>query len=123
MPSVVDARPELRGLPADLRALILQVNGIHLWANGETGRAYFGLAPIEEWEPLRSRLGDGGGRLGERYLAISYHQDEAAFIVLDLESGVYFLMDAAGPDTTSPIARNVEELLDWLWRSRIAPTP
>jgi hypothetical protein len=29
------------------------VNGIHLWADLDTGRAYEGLAPLEEWELLR----------------------------------------------------------------------
>jgi hypothetical protein len=59
--------------------------------------------------------------LDDRYVALSYHQDGAAFIVLDVASGTYFLMDTAGPDATSPIATNVEELLDWLWQSRITP--
>jgi hypothetical protein len=30
-------------------------------------------------------------------------------------------MDSAGPDTTTPIATNADELLDWLWQKRIAP--
>lgn len=59
--------------------------------------------------------------LDDRYVALSYHQDGAAFVVLDVESGKYFLMDTAGPDTTSPIANDARELLDWLWRSRIEP--
>jgi hypothetical protein len=57
----------------------------------------------------------------DRYVALSYHQDGSSFVVLDVESGRYFLMDAAGPDATSPIASNAGELLDWLWRTRIAP--
>jgi hypothetical protein len=113
-------------LPADLRALVERVNGIHLWANVETGRSYVGLAPVEEWELARVKMyGAAGdpGLLDDRYVAISYHQDGASFVVLDVKSGGYFLMDTAGPDTTSPIAGNVEELLDWTWRSRIAPKP
>jgi hypothetical protein len=30
-------------------------------------------------------------------------------------------MDVAGADATSPIANNVDELLGWLWGSRISP--
>ena len=45
----------------------------------------------------------------------------AAFVVLDVALRTYFLMDTAGPDATSPIATNVEGLLDWLWQSRVAP--
>ncbi|HVJ20050.1 MAG TPA: SMI1/KNR4 family protein [Polyangiaceae bacterium] len=111
-------------LPTDLRALVAQINGIHLWANAETGRSYTGLAPIEEWDLARTKMYGptaDRGLLDDRYVAVSYHQDGASFVVLDVESGVYFLMDVAGPDTSSPIAKNVDELLDWLWRNRIAP--
>jgi hypothetical protein len=103
---------------------VARVNGIHLWANVQTGRAYTGLAPIEEWDLARLRMyGHAAERslLEDRYVALSYHQDGASFVVLDAESGRYFLMDAAGPDTTTPIASNVDELLEWLWRTRIAP--
>jgi hypothetical protein len=111
-------------LPADLRALVTRINGIHLWANVETGRAYTGLAPVEEWDLARVKMyGAAADRklLDDRYVALSYHQDGASFVVLDVDSGRYFLMDAAGPDTTSPIANSAGELLDWLWRTRIAP--
>ena len=57
--------------------------------------------------------------LADRYLALSYHTDGAAFVVLDTESGRYFLMDACGADESSPIGRSVEDLLDWLWDQRI----
>ena len=50
-------------LPSDLRELVLHMNGIHLWANVETGRAYSGLAPIEEWDLARLKL--YGSDLGE----------------------------------------------------------
>lgn len=118
------ARSGSHELPTDLRALVSRINGIHLWANVETGRSYSGLAPIEEWEPARTKMygvGSDPGLLDDRYLALSYHQDGAAFVVFDVETGRYFLMDANGPDETTPIAGNAGELLEWLWRSRIAP--
>jgi hypothetical protein len=111
-------------LPDDLVALIRTMNGIHLWADGDSGRAYTGLAPNEEGEPARTKFfgPDADQTLHhDRYIAISYHQDAAAFNVLDVDSGTYFLMDSAGPDTTTPIATNADELLDWLWQKRIAP--
>ena len=126
-PQAVDAWQNQRPshpLPADLRALVERVNGIHLWANVETGRSYAGLAPIEEWELARVKMyGPTAARtlLDDRYVAISYHQDGASFVVLDVTSGRYFLMDVAGADATSPIANNVDELLGWLWGSRISP--
>jgi hypothetical protein len=113
-------------LPADLREFVSRINGVHLWANAATGRSYTGLAPLEEWELARIKMfGLTAERdlLDDRFVAVSYHQDSESFVVLDVESKKYFLMDAAGPDTSSPIANDVGELLDWLWRGRIAPKP
>jgi hypothetical protein len=71
-------------LPADLRALLLRANGIHLWA--DTGRAYQGLAPLEEW--MLARVATWGveakpSALSDRYLALTYDIDGAAFAVLE----------------------------------------
>ena len=87
-------------LPSDLREIILRCNGIHLWANAETGRSYSGLAPIEEWDLARIKMfGPGADKslLDDLYLAISYHEEGAAYAALDVTSGRYFLMDSAGP--------------------------
>jgi hypothetical protein len=111
-------------LPDDLVALLRRANGIHRWADLDTGRAYEGLAPLADWRVARQRMwGDDVDRalLADRYLALSYHSDGATFVVLDVESGRYFLMDACGADESSPIGRNVGDLLDWLWAHRIEP--
>jgi hypothetical protein len=111
-------------LPADLENLLRHVDGIHLWANVERGRAYFGIAPLAEWNAARATLGLGEQVepwLNERHVAISYHQDGAAFVVLDADTGRYFLVDSAGPDKSAPIADNVDQLLDWIWANRIPP--
>lgn len=112
-------------LPADLRALVARINGIHLWADPETGRSYTGFAPIEEWELARIKMYGptaDPSTLDDQYVALSYDENGSAFVVLDIASGTYFLMDTAGPDTSTPIASNADELLDWLWRCRITPT-
>ena len=117
----VEAWPRHR-LPDDLVDLLGRVNGIHLWADLDEGRAYEGLAPIGEWRIARQKMwGEDANPalLPDRYLALSYHSDAAAFIVLDVESGRYFLMDTCGADESSPIGRSVGELLDWLWDHRI----
>jgi hypothetical protein len=56
--------------------------------------------------------------LSDDYLAISYHTDGAAFIVLKTTTGEYFLMDSCGADESCPIGRHVNALLDWLWNHR-----
>ena len=59
-------------LPADLRALVMRINGIHLWASAETGRSYVELAPVEEWDlALIKMYGPMADRslLDDRYMA------------------------------------------------------
>jgi hypothetical protein len=112
-------------LPADLVALVRRMNGIHLWANLETGRSYMGLAPIEEWDLARNKMYGASaerGLLDDRYVALTYHEDGASFLVLDVVLGAYYLMDVSGPDDSTRIANNVGDLLEWLWKHRVPPT-
>jgi hypothetical protein len=110
-------------LPADLRALVTRFNGINLWADSTTGRGYIGLLPLRDWAPARILMYGqvDPGMLSDKYLGLSYHQDGAAYVVLDVESGNYFLMDVAGPDESSLIGNSVEDVLRWFWENRIPP--
>ena len=111
-------------LPADLRALVARINGIHLWADPETGRSYIGFAPIEEWEVARIKVfgpTEDPSRLDDRYLALSYDQNGDYYIVLDVTSGEYSEMDICGSGPTRPVGCTADELLDWLWEHRITP--
>jgi hypothetical protein len=111
-------------LPDDLRRLVEQFDGIHPWANAETGRAYIGIAPIDEWELARIKMFGATSDLAlldANYIAISYHADGNAFIVLDASAGRYFLMDSAGPDNSTQIGQTVGDVLDWLWVHRVLP--
>lgn len=108
-------------LPGDLRELLQHADGLHLWADLDTGRSYQGLAPIAEWELARTRMWGSDAdpdSLGDEYLALSYHADGAAYVVLKATTGEYFLMDSAGADETCRIGDDVASLLDWLWESR-----
>lgn len=60
----------------------------------------------------------GAGHLGDEYLAVSYHTDGAAYWVLKVTTGEYFLMDACGADETCRIGADVSALLDWMWDHR-----
>jgi hypothetical protein len=111
-------------LPADLRALVARINGIHLWANPETGRSYIGLAPIEEWEVARIKFFGptaDPSLLDDHYVALSYHQNRDDYIVLDVTSGEYSAMDIYGSGPTISVGNTAEELLDWIWQDRITP--
>jgi hypothetical protein len=99
----VRAHPKFK-LPDDLMRIVQQVNGIHLWANIQTGRSLVGLAPIEEWDAAQSKMCGAPSEhwlLGERYIAITYDQSFSAFVVLDGVSGTYFLMDVSVSAKTS----------------------
>jgi hypothetical protein len=112
-------------LPVDLQELVTHVNGIHLWADLATGRSYHGLAPLEEWDLARLKMfGEKADPhlLHDCYVAMSYHRDAGAFIVLNVDSQSYFLMDSAGPDESCPIGASTNKLLDWVWNHRIDPT-
>lgn len=109
-------------LPPDLGSLVSQFNGIHLWADLSTGRSYEGLAPIAEWELARTKMYGAHAEerlLPDRYLAISYHEDGAAFVVLNVDTALYHYMDACGPDESCLIGNSVDALLDWLWKNRL----
>ena len=109
-------------LPEDLKCLLLRANGIHLWADLDTCRAYEGLAPLEEWQRARNAMwGEDAspGLLENEYLAISYHTDGAAYWVLKVTTGEYFVMDSCGADETCRIGSDVSALLDWIWTHRI----
>jgi hypothetical protein len=103
------------------------VNGIHLWADLDTGRSYEGLAPLEEWELARTRMFGAEADptlLSDRYLALSYHANSDRFVVLNVESGRYFDMDpSGGADEGCLMGDEVGDLMDWLWRSRRCPEP
>ncbi len=115
--------PEHR-LPKDIVELLTHFDGVHLWAD-ESGRSYEGLASLEEWQPALFAMYGADAEpalLPESYLALSYHADGAAYIVLDARTQEYFLIDTAGPDQTCRIGTTTSELLDWLWANRIQPT-
>ena len=109
-------------LPPDLASLLLRVDGIHLWADLDTGRAYEGLAPLAEWDLARVKMwgpSAGSDLLSEQYLALTYHSDGAAFVVLDVDGGGYYLMDSCGGDASCRVGGTADDLLDYLWSHRL----
>lgn len=101
-------------LPQDLRHFLMQADGVHLWANIEEQRAYFGILPLEEWTDAASGpysfVFDTPPRAA---LIISYRQDTAGFTVLDTEGPSYFWCDLySRPEL---IGTTVESLLAHWW--------
>jgi hypothetical protein len=103
-------------LPADLTSLLLHADGVHFWADLDQRRAYFGIAPMAEWQDAAA--GDAPALFLEPpigALVISYHQNGDYFAVLDTATCVYRWFDHE--DITNPvvIGSSVAQLLDWFW--------
>jgi len=101
-------------LPEDLRQFLLQANGVHLWADLEEQRAYFGILPLKDWSDAasgpRAYVFDAPPRTA---LVISYQQDTAGFAVLDTTGPTYLWCDLIGEP--EPIGSTVEDLLTHWW--------
>jgi hypothetical protein len=114
-----------RHLPDDLAALVRRVDGVHLWANLDVGRAYWGLAPLAEW--IEAGAAQWCGMFPDEHassLVISYHANSDCFVVLEPEASVYRNADVQNfGDAGKIVARCVPELLDWLWAEHFELDP
>ena len=105
-------------LPADLGEMLLEVNGIHLWADLDRRRSYIGVgvAPMAEWVDAGTTWwADFLDPRPEASVVISYSVDGNGGIVLDTRSGAYRWFDWMDLDHPKIIGHSVDELLDWLW--------
>jgi hypothetical protein len=105
-------------LPSDLVRLLTHANGIHLWAriDDNSGRAYEGILPLEEWQDVaRTSWAEIAFRTPpEGHLAMSYHSDGNAYLVLDTRGPMYMYCDLYDLEPEA-IGTSVGELLDWWW--------
>lgn len=103
-------------LPGDLAEFLLHVDGVHFWADLDQARAYFGVAPLVEWEDAATVLWSG---LFEHKpcgsLVISYHQNGDYYVVLDTATSVYRWYDLQDFDRPVVIGSTVADLITWLW--------
>jgi hypothetical protein len=91
-----------------------EVDGIHLWANLETGRSYVGILPLKEWEDAATWLLAGSFRSPPvGVLVLSYHDNGDYFLLLDTARSVYLWWDPQDPDGSEVVANGVPQLLDW----------
>lgn len=101
-------------LPADVTDALTSVNGVHLWADLAIGRAYFGIAPLDEWQDLASV---SWALIDERTkaLVISYHANGDFVLVLDTQAGRYDWLDHEDIDNPVTVGRTFSEMLRWFW--------
>jgi hypothetical protein len=101
-------------LPEDLRQFLMVANGVHLWADLEDQRAYFGISPLEDWcDVATDPLGYVFDEPPRGALVISYRRDTADFVVLDTAGPTYLWCELIGEP--EPIGSTVEDLLTHWW--------
>jgi hypothetical protein len=107
--------PEFR-LPHDLASLLLRINGIHLWADLDHERAYWGVAPLHEWRSAALQLGSQmSGISSQATLVLSYHENGDSYLLLDTAASCYRWLDTEDVDASRIVGTRVSQLLDWLW--------
>lgn len=103
-------------LPADFTQLLTKANGIHLCADLDVGRAYWGLLPLADWEDAASVGWVSVFReppVGR--LAISYHSNGDYFLSLDTSDSTYHWHDVEDYGSDRLVGTSVNEFLDWYW--------
>jgi hypothetical protein len=104
--------------------ILLRANWIHVWADLDVGRAYFGLAPLAEWEDA-SRVGWASMfEVPPRgAVAISYHENGDDYLVLDTAASEYRWYDLQDFDSPRRVGSTVSHLLEWLLNAAQALDP
>ena len=118
------ARFRQHPLPADLAEFLLHADGVHFWADLDQRRAYFGIAPMEEWRDAADS--DGPALFFDPpvgMLVISYHQNGDYFAVLDTATSVYRWFDHEDIENPAVIGSSVSQLLDWFWERAVELRP
>jgi hypothetical protein len=106
-------------LSSDMISLLVKVDGIHLWANLETGRAYFGILPLAEWRSVREHE---AALLFEDFpettLVISYHDNGDYYLLLHTAENrfIWFDPQSIDPNDWEFIDGAVDEFLEWWWQ-------
>ena len=104
-------------LAADVVALLLQVDGIHLWADLATGRAYFGILPLADWCSVREHEAAAVFEdLADDTLVISYHENGDYYLLLHAAEDRFTWFDPQSPDDSTLIDGPVDEFLEWWWQ-------
>jgi hypothetical protein len=111
-------------LAADVIDLLVHVDGIHLWADLDRARSYFGIRPLEEWRDTRDDQAHAllaESRPGT--LVISYHDNGDYFLLLEPSESRFTWFDPQSPDDSESIGSSVSTLLDWWWDRALEMDP
>lgn len=107
-------------LPSDLADFLTRVNGVHLWADLATSRAYFEILPLDEWCDVEDAVwvvmfDAVCEKRPAGQLVLSYHGNGDSYLVLDTSGPEYLWYDMHDFDHPKRIGSTVAELLDFWW--------
>jgi len=103
-------------LPPDVVEFLQQVNGVHLWADIDSHRSYYGILPVSKWQDANDAdWNQMFVQPSEGLLVISYHDNGDYFLVLDAKASAYFWYDLQDFDNPLRVGNSVPQLLDWWW--------
>jgi hypothetical protein len=105
---------------AQLIDLLKTADGIHLWADLDSGRSYFGILPIADWLDTRDHdaspiFDDLPDRVPAGTSVISYHDNGDYFLLLSPSGDSFTWFDPQSPDDSKVVGRSVEQFLAWWW--------
>ena len=104
-------------LPADLRRFLAYADGVHLWADLDDGRSYFGILPLREWKDTRELdWATPPFRIPPEGLAISYHENGDFYLALDTRGPHYFWYDLGDYNSPRRVGGTIEALLEFWWK-------
>lgn len=109
-----ERHPETR-LSASVLDLLREVDGIHLWADLDRGKGYFGILPLNEWVVAHEHDWTTHAGLPRSSLVISYHENCDYLLILDAEKEQFTWFDLESWSDSEVVAESVEEWLGWWW--------
>jgi hypothetical protein len=103
-------------LPDDVKVMLERINGIHLWADFDEKRSYFGILPLAQWGDIATwEWSSLFEKPPSGKVVMSYHENGDFYLLLDTEGGKYYWYDTEDIDRPTFIGSSVEELLSWWW--------
>lgn len=103
-------------LAPDVVDLVRHVDGIHLWADLDRGRSYYGIRPLSEWvEVAASEWSFLFDTPKAGAFVLSYRNNGDYFLVLDTRENHFIWHDPQNFAGSQTVGRSVDQLLDWWW--------
>lgn len=96
--------------------LLRQIDGIHLWADLDCGRSYFGVLPLAEWQPVHEHeAAILFQEVPADALVLSYHDNGDYYLLLEPAVDRFTWFDPQSWRDSKVVATTVDAFLSWWW--------